>query len=615
MYIYNLRAHMKTTMTLALLALASISVAEAKSDNTGKKDPVVMTIAGRDVTRSEFEYFYNKNNQQDVAEEKTFDEYIDLFVNYKLKVAEAYSQGVDTMKSYIDELAGYRKQLVEPYLQMPGWGDSLVNEVASRRQYEVRASHILIQFAADADEAVTEQALKTLDSLKVCVEGGQSFDSLARIFSQDPSAKTNGGDLGYFSTSQMVYPFEKAAFETPAGQMALARSRFGWHLIQVVDKRKSQGEVLVAHIMKMFQRNTPMTQRMELRAHMDSLYQALKAGKDFAEMAARESEDQYTAKDGGAYPWIDRSARFPGEWLDVAYSLEKGAVSEPFMTQFGWHIMKKIDARETPELTDDQKSQLMQQFAHDEDRQKAGQAVYANCLRNEWSKDKALKKQGVATWTDEQVLAYRDEHLAEQEEEFAHLYQEYHDGIMLFEVSSKAVWDKAQQDTVGLNAFFERNRAKYNWDQPHFKGAFIECADDPALVAKLKDIYEHNDYLAAAELVKREVLTDTLLTPDPKKPRFHIVNGLYNPGDNATVDQQQLHLDAKPTPKSAMPVQMTYGRVLPTGPEMAADIRGQVVSDYQNELEEQWVAQLREKFPYTLNQKQLDALKAANTQK
>lgn len=605
---------MKTTMTLALLALASCSLALAKSDdNSKKKDPVVMTIDGRDVTRSEFEYFYTKNNQQDVAEEKTFDEYVDLFINYKLKVAEAYAQGVDTLKSYQDELAGYRQQLVEPYLTMPGWADSLINEVAERRQYEVHASHILIQVPAEAPDSVSEKARKTLDSLKVCIEGGQKFDSLARIFSQDPSAKQNAGDLGYFTSMQMVYPFEKAAFETPVGGVTLVRSGFGWHLIKVFDKRKTQGEVRVAHIMKMFQRGMNPAQRASIKTQMDSIYRALKGGADFAKMAADESEDQYTAKEGGAYPWIDRSARFPGEWLDVAYRLEKDAVSEPFMTQFGWHIMKKLDARETQELTEEQKGQMAQQFAHDKDRQEAGKVALAKTLRQQWSKDKMLKKLGVASWSDEQILKYRDEHLVEQEEEFAHLYKEYHDGIMLFEVSSKAVWDKAQQDTVGLNAFFERNRAKYDWDQPHFKGAFIECADDPALVAKLKDIYDHNDYVAAAELVKREVLTDTLLTPDPKKPRFHIVNGLYNPGDNATVDQQQLGRDVKVTPKSSMPVQMTYGRVLPTGPEMASDIRGQVVGDYQNELEEQWVAMLREKFTYSINQKQLDAVKADNS--
>ena len=204
-------------LIIGLAAMLALTVqpneAGAKTD---KKDPVVMTIAGRDVKRSEFEYFYNKNNGQEVAEEKTFDEYVDLFVNYKLKVAEAYRQGVDTTKSYLDELAGYRKQIAEPYLQIQGWPDSLLQQAKDRRKWEVKASHLLLSCNESTPENVVDSLYGVMQGLQHEVEQGASFDSLARQYSQDPSARQNAGDLGYFTSLQMVYPFEQAAFNTPA---------------------------------------------------------------------------------------------------------------------------------------------------------------------------------------------------------------------------------------------------------------------------------------------------------------------------------------------------------------------------------------------------------------
>lgn len=602
---------MKTALSLALVSLAAFSAGVEAKPNKKVKDPVVMTIDGRDVTRSEFEYFYTKNTDQNPADDTGFDGYVDLFLNYKLKVAEAYRQGIDTTQAYQDELEQYRRQLAEPYLVMPGWADSLVNEVIRHRREEVRASHILLQMAPDASEEQSAAARLKLDSLKQEVKRGADFDSLARVFSQDPSARQNGGDLGYFSTMQMVYPFERAAYETPVGEMSLCRSRFGWHLVKVVDRRKAAPEVRVAHIMKIFDRAATPEVRMAMKPAMDSILLSIRGGRPFAEVAARESEDQYTAPQGGAYPWINRQAHFPEEWLDVAYSLQPGEVSDPFMTDFGWHIMTLLERRdEAPAPDEEEREALKKQLERDEDRQARGQEELCRRLRAEYAQDKQLRKMGVNKWTDEEVLAYEDAHLAEKYSDYAHLYREYHDGLMLFEVSSHAVWDKAQQDTLGLNAFFERNRSRYAWKEPRFKGAFIECADDPALVARLKTIYEGHDYLEAADIVRREVLTDTLLTPDPKKPRFHIVNGLYNPGDNATVDRDRLGLDVQVVPKSAMPVQMTYGRVLTDGPEVADDIRGQVVNDYQTELEQNWVEELRKRFDHKINRKELDAIQA-----
>ena len=591
----------------ALLALTAALPAEgwAKTDT---KDPVVMTIAGKDVRRSEFEYFYNKNNGQDVVEEKTFDEYVELFVNYKLKVAEAYSQGVDTTQAYQDELATYRKQIAEPYLQVKDWPDTLLQQVKERRKWEVRASHLLLSCDDKTPQEQVDSLYNVILGYQHEVQQGADFDSLARRFSQDPSARQNAGDLGYFSTLQMVYPFEQAAFTTPVGETTIVRSRFGWHLIKVVDKRQGEGEVLVAHIMKMLPRGPQPEGAPDPKQQIDSIYHALQVGADWDDLCAKTSDDQYTAQKGGAYPWINRTARFPKEWLDECYKLTPGKYSEPFATSFGWHIVKLIDKRlEAPEDSA-QDARLKEQLAKDPERVKAGEQAFIAQCRERLSADKKLRKVA-ATWSDEQVMEWADKCLETENSDFKNLYREYHDGLMLFDVSSKAVWDKAGQDSVGLQKFFDANRANYKFTKPRFKGAFIECADNDTLYQALHDIYETNDPIAAADVVRNTVLKDSILTPNPKAPRFHIINGLFQPGDNACIDKERLHIDGvKFTPKEKMPRVMTYGRVL-TEPDDLSDVRGTVVGDYQNELEKQWVAELRQKFEVKINQKELDKLR------
>jgi len=592
----------------AVLTLCAQSpVAHAK---TGKKDPVVMKIDGKKVYASEFEYFYNKNNGQEVTEEKTFDEYVDLFVNYKLKVAEAYHQGVDTTRSYQTELAGYRAQIAEPYLQIEGWADSLLAQVQERRNYEVHAAHLLLTCDENADQQTVDSLEQVVLGYQHQVEQGANFDSLARKVSQDPSAYQNGGDLGYFSTLQMVYPFEQAAFNTPVGKSAVTRSRFGWHLVKVIDKRHTEGEVLVAHIMKNMPRGGSEEDVARVKNEIDSIYSVLQQGADWDALCAATSDDKYTASKGGAYPWISRTARFPEEWLNVCYELkEKGQYSKPFATQFGWHIIRLLDKH--AEITGDsaQDARLKEQLAKDPDRVKEGEQAYLRQVRARLAQDKKLSKVS-ASWSDAEVKEWADKQLEVENEDFKNLYREYHDGLMLFDVSSKAVWDKASQDTLGLQKFFDEHREKYTFEKPRFKGAFIECVDNDSVYDALKDIYDHNDAIAAAEVVRNTVLKDSLLTPNPKAPRFHIVNGLFSEGDNACIDAERLKVEgATFSPKEKMPRVMTYGRVL-TAPEELADIRGTVVADYQEELEKAWVAELKQRYSVVLIQKELDKLKA-----
>ena len=599
------------TFILSLISLMSLSalpqVLSAKSDD--KKDPVVFTIGGRDVKKSEFEYFYNKNTQLESVEDKSFDDYVDLFINYRLKVAEGYAQGVDTTQAYIEELAGYRKQLAEPYLSMPNWGDSLVQEAYDRRKWEVKASHLLLTCDQNTPKSVADSLYNVILGYQHEVQQGASFDSLARNYSQDPSARVNAGDLGYFSSLQMVYPFEQAAFNTPVGETSVVRSSFGWHLIKVFDKRQSEGEVLVAHIMKL-NPNGFEESPTDPKTAIDSIYNVLKGGADFATVCEATSDDQGTARNGGLYNWISRSSRFPQEWLDAAFSLkEKDELTKPFMTSYGWHILKLIDKRLDAPRDSVNDERLKMQLMQDEDRMKAGKERFLAKTRQSLMQDKKLSKT-VANWTDEGLMNWLDKNLEEREPDFRNIYREYHDGLMLFEVSNEAVWEKAQKDTIGQEQYFEQHRAEYAYDQPKFKGAFVECVDDSLLCAALTKIYENVDAIEAADVVRQTILTDSILTPNPKVPRFHIINGIFSHGDNDLVDVEQFHLEgAKFTAKEKMPFAKTYGRLI-QAPESVDDIRGAVIADYQMALEKEWVAQLKKKFTVKINQKELQKLKA-----
>jgi peptidyl-prolyl cis-trans isomerase SurA len=658
---------MKLFWSLTLLTIAAASGVQAKDG-----EPVVMKINGTPVYKSEFEYFYNKNNRAEIAEEKSFDEYVDLFINYKLKVAEAVSRGIDTTADYRSELAGYRSQLAQPYLEMTGWQDSVVNEAIERRQTRIDAAHILIALNENAPADQVKAAETKILEYKAQVEAGASFDSLAQAVSEDPSARQNKGRLGYFSSMQMVYPFETAAYNTPVGQLSVCRSRFGYHLIKVYDRQPSQGEVRVAHIMKMNQRGPLAEGAQSPRAAIDSLYKLLRNGADFAELARTNSDDSYTARDGGEYPWLDASSGFPREWLDQAFALkEKGDYTRPFPTAYGWHILRLIDKRDQAEVTDDTRAQIKERLSRDPERAAAAHKKFIDGLKSEYNprfqakvkaqvialaadttlsredycaKLRAMKKPllkwdkkqsslpeefadyvttnglhpadmdveaVLADWADAVILNYEDCRLEDKYEDFRNLYHEYHDGILLFDVATTEVWDKASADTTGLEAFFNRNRSRYGWDEPRFKGAFVECADDSALIGTLKDIYAEvgNDALRASDLVRSRVLTDSTLVPNTKKPPFHIVNGIFKRGDNEAVDVQQLKCRTTCSPKPEMPVLMTFGKILPDGPECADDVRGSVVADYQTELEAEWVAQLRAKYPVVINQKELDKLR------
>ena len=307
-----------------------------------KKDAVFIDFGDEQVTKSEFKRVYQKNNSGEIISKSTVDEYLDLYINFKLKVKEAEAKGMDEDPAFISELKGYRKQLAQPYLTAEGILEELKKEAYERLQYDIKASHILVAVAEDAKPEDTLAAYRKALKIRKQLAGGEDFAQAAKVYSDDPSVKTNGGNLGYFTAFYMVYPFETAAYNTPEGELSkVVRSQFGYHILKVVDKREAVGNIKVAHIL--ISNDKELSKTDDPEGKIKEIYAKIKDGEDFGSLASQFSDDTRSASSGGQLPMFGVGRMVP-EFEEVAFSLEEdGDVSEPFETPYGWHIVKRIE--------------------------------------------------------------------------------------------------------------------------------------------------------------------------------------------------------------------------------------------------------------------------------
>ena len=591
---------MKKTFLSILLLGASILM-------FGQQDQVLMTINDQPIMASEFLYIYEKNNQESSLDKKTMDEYLDLFINFKLKVAEAIAQGVDTTAAFKKELAGYRAQATPKYLQDNEAIDSLVVLSYNRMAKIRRASHIAVQCAPDADEATVAAAKARIDSIRervtvgipvkvkkgrktITVQEAEDFNEAAVLYSEEPSAKQTRGELGWIQPFRYVYSFEDAVYTTPVGEVTpVFRSPYGFHIAKVQGERDFE-EVHASHIMKM----TPMgdLQRMaDAQLAMDSIYNlAIQANADFAALAQANSEDRGSAMRGGDLGWFGRGAMVQ-PFEDITFGMEIGQISKPFQTRYGIHISKLHEKRGIQPL-DSIRGQILRQVQRDQRMQIAEQS-FIDKTRAEYNLP--------AEMSNEEVKAYADAHLEEKYSELRNLVNEYHDGILLFDVSLREVWDKASQDVEGLTAFFKANKKNYVWDAPRFKGHIIYAKDETS--AKVaKQIIKTADPDSVMSYLNQRVNVDSVLY-------VKVERGIWTAGKSAAADKYGFKLkDAEYTPKEDFPIVIAVGKVI-KAPQVYTDDRAKVVTDYQDFLEKTWVANLREKYSWSINQEVWNSIK------
>ena len=629
---------------LLLGVIASVALASQGAD----KDPVLMTVAGEPVTLSEFEYLYHKNNQQQI-EKETLEQYIERFVVYKLKVADARAAGIDTTRAFQEEFAKYRDDLASPYLVDSATIERLVEEAYARKTHEREVAHIMLSLNSSPE--ATQATYARLDSIRSCILAGEDFGDLAEKYSIDRSVSKNRGNQGYVSAGRFPIEFEIASFETPVGEISEPfATDYGIHIVKVLSERESQGEVLVEHILRLYPRDATDSVKNLKKLEMDSIYQAIVDGADFEEMAKAKSEDPGSAADGGRLQWFGTGVMVP-QFEKVAFDLAVGELSEPFETSYGYHIVKKLDSRGIGTL-EENRDKLLRMINNDKRRNMPREAKIAQLKEKHKYKENAkffknLEKRLDATpydsllveelkaddtemfriakqktpvsevaqslnpaakfetstqamfyirtmmgkVADSKVTEYEKEDMKTSIPEYGNLVNEYYNGMMLYEISNRNVWGKANSDTVGMEKYFEENRANYQWEQPKFKGVVIYVTND-----------------SVDELVKTamaEMDADTLLVG--LKNRFRrdvrIEKVLVPQGENSVVDALVFGGERVPSPQKRYEKYFLYeGRII-EAPEDVADVRGVLTTDYQNKLESDWVEELRAKYPVTIDEK------------
>jgi peptidyl-prolyl cis-trans isomerase SurA len=649
---------------LSLVVLSSVFL-----NVKAQKDPVVMTINNEDVTKSEFLQIYMKNNNDPKFDKTSLDEYVELFKKFKLKVAAAKEYGYDTIPAIKRELAGYREQLSRPYLVDSAKNQAIVKEAFERYQTEINASHILVRVDETASPEDTLKAYNKINQLKASIEKGEGFKTIDVGFNPvlEPKQENIREDLGYFTVFQMVYPFENMAYNTPIGEVSdIVRTRFGYHIIKVHDKRDARGTMTAAHIMIALSGDADQSDVKNAEKKISEIHAKLESGEDFAKLARLYSDDRGSKQKGGRLPAFGSgtSQRMIPKFEDAAFALkEDGAYSKPFRTNFGFHIVKRIGFKPIGDL--EELNKMLQSKVNKDARGEKTRKFFAEKLKKENNfKDKSKKnlvwfeenldssifkgkweapeleknkwlfrydkkkyymadfreyfmnnQRGTAKkpfpyivknkyneWVNHVVIEDEKSKLDEKYPDFKALMNEYHDGVLLYEVMKNKVWDKAIEDTTGLKEFFEKNQSNYIWpDRVH---AHIYIAGNDSMANVIYQVLKDStdlDYKSALKLFNKDSqlnvnFRNEKLKVDSEDFKTYCVNddlGVRKP--KRVNEQNQIFVvnvveNLKETPKSL------------------SEARGNVIQDYQNYLEQKWLDELSAKYSVTVNEEVLYSL-------
>ncbi|UII22679.1 peptidylprolyl isomerase [Fulvivirga ligni] len=650
---------MKQLLSLILVLLILNSCQVNKSSNSAPQDKsnkALFTVSDDTTFCDEFMYVYKKNNINNDSAYTHADiaDYLNLYENFKLKIKEAKSRGMDTTAAFHREFNTYKEQLKKPYLTENKVTDQLIQEAYDRYKEDINASHILITVDENASPEDTLKAYNEIIDIRNRALNGEDFSKLAGEFSDDPSAKTNGGNLGYFSSFQMVYPFESAAYNTAKGSISTpVRTRFGYHIIKVLDRRPNQGRVEVSHIMIRIQPNK--SDSLEARNKIFEIYDQATGGVNWDQLAKEFSEDINSKNKGGLLP-VFGLGKFPFEFQEAAFALKNpGDISDPVMSPYGWHIIK-LEKKYPIERFEEMEPTIKNRIGRDS-RAQISKKVFISRLKKEndfqefpakqnlWSyADSSLTrgkwvapenaellnnplfsvknenytvndfvtylaknqlpnsytpeeymKQMYNNYTDQKLLAYEENHLEEKYEDYRMLVKEYKEGILLFQLMEEEVWNKAVKDTVGLKNYYENHQDSYQ------AGERVEAT---IYNAKSEDIIkEIKDLLASGDSVNTKALEDKYNQKGALS--LQVKEGVFEKEDESVLDQISWKEGTFTQEQNGRYNLVVIHRIIPAGPKALNEIKGMVISDYQNHLEKEWVSELRAKYPVKENEKGL----------
>ncbi len=630
-----------------------------------EKDPILLTVDGQNVSLSEFEAVYRKNNREATVDPADLKEYLELYINFRLKVREAEALGLDTLKKFIEELKGYQKQLAKPYLTDKNVSEALIKEAYERMKQDVSASHILLKVGPDALPKDTLAVYNRIVELRNAALKGD-FEALARKNSEDPSAAENGGNLGWFSAMRMVYPFETAAFTTPVGQISQpVRTRFGYHILKINGKRDALGELKVAHIMLKTGKEATAEDVAKAKEKALEVKGILAKGlSTFEELATKYSEDKGSSVKGGELPQFG-SGRMVAAFEKAAFALKEiGDVSEPIETEYGWHIIKLLQRIPVPtfeatkddlttKVSKDSRSQLTRTVVIDRVKKEAGFKEFtapvdelakfldARVLEGKWNADtaKALTKTVMtlgnksytqfdlaqfvgkqqtrrkpedlrvllngfyAQFVEESVLAYEESQLEKKYPEYKALLKEYRDGILLFDLTDQKVWSKAVKDTVGLQAFYEKSKDKFMWEK-RLDAEIYHVQKDSILQPLLDELKK--------KFKKGEVDNEAIVKAYNVNSKLNLraEAGKYQMEDEEVLKNVAWEKGVQgPFKVGENQVIVVVKEVLAPTTKTLKEARGLVTAEYQQYLEQEWIKELRSKYKYKADDTLLSKIK------
>ena len=638
---------MRKKIFLALCGLLSIYT--SAQDN----NPIVLEINNKPITKSEFLKVYLKNNPNPKFDKVAIDEYLNLYKKFKFKVLEAQHLGYDTLPNLKTELAGYRKTLSLPYLTDKIENEKLITECYERLKKEIRASHILIKIDENAQPADTLEAYNRITQIKKKIEKGADFGAIAREYSDDPSAQYNNGDLGYFTAFQMVFQFENAAFNTKIGEISNPiRTKFGFHIIKATDSRSAKGTMKAAHIMISANEKSTDEEKLNAENKIQEIYEKLKKGEPFEELAQNFSEDLSSSEKGGILPEFGTgtTTRMITEFETNAFSLEKdNDFSAPFKTDFGFHIVKRIQL--TPLASFEKLKKEIQSKINRADRFHLSQNHFIEKLKKEYNYQVLSTKElkwfyknidtnyynggwtgnGLTTnkelfkidqkeftqkefsnylaenyrqirktsikqlvndqfknWVNFELLAFEKSQLEVKYPDFKTLMQEYHDGVLLYEIMTDLIWNKASLDTIGLNTYFEANKNKYMWKE-RINATIYECGSQKIADKVVKLL--KNDTINSRHVL--QIINDT------SELNLSVKTNLYEKENTAFLKNTTLKKGVNLPYQHGLKIYVVkVDEIIPPSAKLLNETKGLVITDYQNYLEQTWLEELSKKYSF-----------------
>ncbi|NQX84382.1 MAG: peptidylprolyl isomerase [Flavobacteriaceae bacterium] len=644
---------MKIKLRIGAFLLGFTSMIFAQDIN---KDDVLFSVENTPVYAKEFVRVYNKNlDLVHDDSQKDVDTYLELFVDYKLKLQEAKVLGFDKEAKYLREFGSYKKQLAKNYLTDHKVTDALVAEAYERVSNDVKVSHVLIRL--NSTESDTASVYNQMLTFKERLEN-ESYDTLRKELHNGESIFVE--DLGWFSGFRMIYDFENVAYNTKINEVSMPfRTQFGYHVLKVHDKRKSKGSISVGHIMIA---NTQKNRSVNPKARIEEIYKMLQEGKEFEALAKQFSEDPSSAANGGKLKAFKSSQLSYVKFEDEAFAIENvGEFSEPFQSDSGWHIVKLYDKKPIGTF-DDLKPSLEKQVSRDP-RSKVINEAFVETLKKQYGltnsnenldyfvsilnqdyynrtwaipsdlekdkvflniKDKMFTYQDFALYLQsvqkqvnasekfnaivsrfykeflsKQLMKFHEDHLEESNEEYAQVLNEYREGLLLFDLMENKVWNAVKNDTIALQNYYEANKNKYQWPE-RIEAIVISTGDKKAIKEASKLLKKGEDI---------DTIKDTINANDSQK--IIVTNGTFDKDHRSIPNGMKFKMGVSKVYKQNDTFHVIkVNKVLPAALKTFEESRGKVIGDYQAVFESEWLEQLAKKYNVVIDKDVLQKVKA-----